>query len=437
MNNRYKIGIAIALLLLLFNQAFIQFSLNKKENNAASINIAGKQRMLSQKINLGFYYGEAESGKLRKLFNEWKGVNNAFLFGDEELGIEKTDNKEFENTLIKLSDNIKFTEDQLDKAEKGESFDEQALYENQLEFLVNMNNGVKMLEVDSNQALFLIKVTEIVLMLFSMLVLILEVVLIYKPINNTLRSKLDELKQRNQESEKSNAELQRLNSALEEYSFITAHDLSEPVRKISVYTNELLESISDNDKTRTSENIKILSDSSKQLGQYFQGVLNLNAIDSHKILKKQSVSTLVNECGKEIAEKYPGLDYSINVNTKEVDDVIMDKNELPMLINEIIKNSFVFRIKNKRLEINVSGKLNDDKLELSFKDNGIGVDLAFEHKVFQIFQRLHGRGEYEGNGIGLALCKKIVESSGGDIYFNKEIQTGAELIVQLPLTVLD
>lgn len=120
-----------------------------------------------------FYHGGAQSGILRKTFNEWEKVNNAFLNGDTEIGIEKTDNKEVEFILSGLVQNINYTKSQLEKAERGESFEEGKLFQNQSEFLINMNNAVKLLEVDSNQSLFIIKITEIVLMVFSMLVLVL------------------------------------------------------------------------------------------------------------------------------------------------------------------------------------------------------------------------------------------------------------------------
>ena len=207
MNKRYKVGIIISILLLLFNQIYIQYWLEKKKDDAKEINVAGKQRMLSQQINLGFYHKEVLSGKLRKQFTEWKKVNEAFLVGDEKLGITKTDNNEFESILTELRKNINFTEQQLIKAEKGEVVNYEALFQNQAEFLKNMDKAVKLLELDSNQTLFMIKITEVALMLFSMMVLILEVILIYRPINQVLENKLDELKQKNEAIEKSNIDL--------------------------------------------------------------------------------------------------------------------------------------------------------------------------------------------------------------------------------------
>ena len=104
--------------------------------------------------------------------------------------------------------------------------------------------------------------------------------------------------------------------------------------------------------------------------------------------------------------------------------------------NQLIKNSFVYRIKNKPLKIKIATHKIENGVELSFEDNGIGVDLNFEHKVFQIFQRLHGKNEFEGYGIGLALCKKIVETHGGELFFDKKVTQGSKLIVRLPEDVI-
>lgn len=436
MNNRYKVGIAVALLLLLFNQAFIQYGLKKKEDDAKIINVAGKQRMLSQRINLGFYHGDIQSGLLRKYFTEWQKVNNAFLFGNKEIGIEKTNNKEVEQILTRLIKNVNFAESQLVNAEKGASIEKEKLFKNQSDFLFNMNKAVNLLESDSNQALINIKITEITLMVFSMLVLVLEVFLIYRPINNALQVKLNELKEKNEEVEKNNVELSRLNNSLEEYSFITAHDLSEPVRKISVYTNELNQSINENDKSRTEEVIQILNGSAKRLTDYFNGVLSLNVIDSNKRIIKQKISSLVHQTLMGLNNEFPKVKYELNLKLEDYDEIKFDKNELPTLIHEIIKNSFVYRIESIPLKLTICSSVKGDNFILSFEDNGIGVDMALEHKVFQMFQRLHGRKEYQGNGIGLALCKKIIETSGGEIGFEKGRSTGAKLILKLPLSIL-
>ncbi len=431
MNKRYKVGIIISVLLLLFNQIYIQYWLEKKKDDAKEINIAGKQRMLSQQINLGFYRKEVLSGKLRKQFTEWKKVNEAFLVGDEKLGISKTDNGEVESILTELRNNINFTEQQLIKGEKGEEVSYEALFQNQAEFLKNMDRAVKLLEFDSNQALFMIKITEIALMLFSMMVLILEVILIYRPINQVLEKKFLELKEKNEEVEKNNLELKRLNDSLEEFAFITAHDLSEPVRKVSIYTNELTESLNENDRMRTAENIKILNDSSLLLKSYFNGVLSLNAIDELKTYKSQKIKPLVEYIKETCVDSYPDVDCELEVLSDSVSEILFDKDELKTLFYEIIKNSFVYRIKNKPLKIIVETKRLENGVELSFQDNGIGVDFAFEHKVYQMFQRLHGKNEYEGHGIGLALCKRIVETHGGELYFDKTVTNGARLVIKL------
>jgi signal transduction histidine kinase len=110
-----------------------------------------------------------------------------------------------------------------------------------------------------------------------------------------------------------------------------------------------------------------------------------------------------------------------------------DENQLNQLFSNLISNAIKYQPSDNIPEIIISHSLKDDNIEITIQDNGIGIDLQYKELIFQPFQRLHGKGEYEGSGIGLAICKKIVDRHKGTIDIESETGKGSKFIIQLPL----
>ena len=102
------------------------------------------------------------------------------------------------------------------------------------------------------------------------------------------------------------------------------------------------------------------------------------------------------------------------------------------LLQNLISNAIKFRRAGVTPEVWVDATLLDDRVRLTVRDNGIGFDPQYSRRIFRVFERLHGRGEYPGTGIGLALCRRIAERHGGNIVADSEPDTGATFTVTLP-----
>ncbi len=265
---------------MVFNQAFIQYWLEQKKSDAYMINVAGKQRMLSQRINLEFYQKNVSAIETDLI--EWESVHYAFLNGDEKLNIEAATNSNAKNLLSLITIDINNVKKQLEVLKSGGEVDFKLLDEGQANFLKLMNSVVNVLEEESEERLFFIKITELVLMLFSIIILTLEVLYIYRPINKELNEQNELLEKKATEVERSNKELEKLNNSLQEYAFLTAHDLSEPVRKITTFSSELEKDLSGKLESDESFALKTIKNSCIQLKNYFMGILQLNDIDEKK-----------------------------------------------------------------------------------------------------------------------------------------------------------
>ncbi|MEM8968147.1 MAG: PAS domain-containing protein [Bacteroidota bacterium] len=196
MKRRYVVGIFIAALILIGNQIFIQYWLAQKKYDAKAINLAGRQRMLSQRINLSFYRlieGTTTIDTLQNLMEEWKTAHHALLQGSP--AIESVEEPEAKVLLLQLSANIDFVDRQLTESDMATASNLSAITENQSTFLRSMDRVVNLLEQESERKLRFIVVTEILLMLLSLTVLTLEVRYIYMPIEKTLNQALLKVKE--------------------------------------------------------------------------------------------------------------------------------------------------------------------------------------------------------------------------------------------------
>lgn len=199
--NKYTLGVVISVLLLVANQIFIQYFLSQKEEDAKVINIAGKQRMLSQKINLLFYQLQTDPQKIEvldRIVSEWTRVHNGFLNGDAELGLTSVNDDEIRVNLSGLDSIVFYINSCFSKAKAGGqvNFDKIGAY--QADFLQRMNTTVKLFERNSTDKLHFIMLMEFVLLLFSITIIVLEVVLIYKPIAQELDYQIHTIEQNNE-----------------------------------------------------------------------------------------------------------------------------------------------------------------------------------------------------------------------------------------------
>jgi light-regulated signal transduction histidine kinase (bacteriophytochrome) len=237
-------------------------------------------------------------------------------------------------------------------------------------------------------------------------------------------------------------ELNKSNHDLEQFAYIASHDLQEPLRKIRTFT-ELLENNFD-EKEKAKKYLEKIDSSSERMSSLIKGVLNYSrlskaeisfeSVDLQRILEyvKQDVELVVEE--KKAIIKSAHLPVIVGIS-----------QQLHQLFYNLINNSLKFSIEKPTISISCR-ELNSSEIklypdlhtsvkyiELIFQDNGIGFDQKYANQVFTIFKRLNSKQTFEGTGIGLALCKKIVDNHHGIIKAESEIGKGAQFKIILPV----
>jgi len=239
---------------------------------------------------------------------------------------------------------------------------------------------------------------------------------------------INDLKEKTDEANRSASRLNTKNKELEQFAYITSHDLKEPLRNISSLA-DLLEM----DKTeisRVTEYVSRIKVSTSRMLKLIDVLLKYSRIG------RESKTEAVN-CNQVVDEVIEDLNLRLKETNSEVnfeDLPIINANaiEIKQLFQNLITNSIKFSRDGIPPQIDISATKNNEHWLFYFRDNGIGIPDKHKQYVFEIFQRLHDENEYEGTGIGLTYCKKIVESHGGTISVESKQDQGSTFIFTLP-----
>ncbi len=225
---------------------------------------------------------------------------------------------------------------------------------------------------------------------------------------------IEKKKKTEQALEFKNKELTQINQELEHFAYVASHDLQEPLRTITSFIQILEKRYGDRLDKDGKQFMSFVVEGSKRMQTLIHDLLEYSRINrynnSYERVDLNDVFTTVNRVLKEKIESNDALIMSENLPV-----IYGSKLQLTQMFQNLIDNAIKFRGK-KKPEMLISVKNLGDKWELAFKDNGIGISQEYFQRIFVIFQRLHTLEEYGGTGIGLAICKKIVERHGGDIW---------------------
>ncbi len=210
-----------------------------------------------------------------------------------------------------------------------------------------------------------------------------------------------------------NEELLRSNKELEQFAYVASHDLQEPLRMVSSFTQLLAQRYKDKLDQDAQEFIQYAVDGAVRMQILINDLLEYSRIESRgkkflKIDMHNVLGQVVNNLSIRIQEQ------NAMITNDDLPEVFADEGQMMQLLQNLIINSLKFCKDPPR--IHVSAKEEKDQYIFSVKDNGIGIESQYYNKIFQIFQRLHPRDEYGGTGIGLAICKRIIERHGGKIW---------------------
>jgi two-component system, LuxR family, sensor kinase FixL len=231
--------------------------------------------------------------------------------------------------------------------------------------------------------------------------------------------------------------LARSNSELEQFAYVASHDLQEPLRKIQAFGDRLR---SKSDAAIGPEGLDYLArmqNAAARMQVLIQDLLSLSRVASHakpfaQVDLGDVVRMVISDLEVRIQER------SGRVEAAGLPVIFGDRGQLAQLFQNLIGNGLKFQKPGESPVVKVSSEavtLPESAgavWRITVEDNGIGFDEKYRDRIFQIFQRLHGRNEYEGTGIGLAICRKIVERHGGVIAAHSSPGAGAKFVITLP-----
>ena len=226
------------------------------------------------------------------------------------------------------------------------------------------------------------------------------------------------------------AELHRSNKELEQFAYMVSHDLQEPLRMVASYTQLLSRRYRGTLDANAQEFIDYAVEGAQRMQQFIQDLLQYSRVGTHgHPFERLHVATIVQRALENL--RFSIEEKQAQIHTGELPDLDADPVQLGQLFQNLIGNALKFcGPEPVRVEITAT-RANQD-WEFVVRDNGLGIDAKDFERIFVIFQRLHTRQEYAGTGIGLAICKRIVERHGGRIWVESQIGKGAAFHFTIP-----
>ncbi|EQA43734.1 PAS domain S-box protein [Leptospira broomii serovar Hurstbridge str. 5399] len=229
------------------------------------------------------------------------------------------------------------------------------------------------------------------------------------------------------------SDLEMTNRELEQFAYVASHDLQEPLRTIASYLQLLERKFSPELPSEAKEFIQITIEAAKRQQGLIESLLRYSRLGvKEDRWEKISIRALLENLREDLASILNDANVRIEIEG-EMPVILGEPDQIRQLFQNLITNSIKFRSKERNPKIVISASKTQAEWEFRIADNGIGMDSRYFEKIFIIFQKLHSKSEFPGTGIGLSICKKIVENHGGKIWVESNVGVGSEFFFAIPI----
>lgn len=249
-------------------------------------------------------------------------------------------------------------------------------------------------------------------------------------LTRTTMTDISDRKQAEEELKALTGRLENSNRELEQFAFIASHDLQEPLRKIQAFGDRLGTKCSDTLDEQGKDFLARMQNAAKRMAELIRDLLKYSRVATRpEPLETVDLREAVMDVVSDLEPKIERL--RANVEVFDLPAIKAEKSQMRQLFQNLIVNALKFH-GEEQPRIKIHSQCTDHDCRILVEDNGIGFDETFLDRIFAPFQRLHGRSAYEGTGMGLAICRKIVERYGGSITAKSKPGKGSTFIIWLP-----
>ena len=227
-------------------------------------------------------------------------------------------------------------------------------------------------------------------------------------------------------------ELQKINKELEGFSYSVSHDLRAPLRAVSGFSNVILEDYGDRLDNEGKRYLNLIVKNIAKMGNLIDDLLKFSRMGrTDMTFATVDMEQVAMSANNEMKLIYEGREIEMSLNS--LPNIRGDSKLLHQVFSNLISNAMKYTEREKVGKIEIGSNIGKDHVTYYVKDNGVGFDMKYVHKLFGVFQRLHSEKDFEGTGVGLALVQKIIHRHGGNVWAEGKVNEGATFFFSLPV----
>ena len=252
-----------------------------------------------------------------------------------------------------------------------------------------------------------------------------------KQLNNAMLNLLEDRRISNESLEIKTQQLVAANKDLDAFAYSVSHDLRSPLRAIVGFSKILVEDYGNKLDEEGQRKLNVIQDSAKDMGQLIDDLLTFSRLGRKEVYKSAiNMGQLAEEVFERLRLNASGQ--AVRLNIQALPPAYGDRNLIREVFVNLISNAIKFSKPSEVTVVELSGKTEGKEILYSVKDNGVGFDMKYADKLFQVFQRLHSTEEFEGTGVGLSLVQRIIHRHGGRVWAEGKLNEGSTFYFTLP-----